>query len=113
MPRLLIRPEAESDLDEIWRYIAQDNPANANVETARRRTGANLFMNARRLPICLSLLLAGGCSSIEDMQHIGYYAVQNMGRSQCQKRMADDCNGQQSFDNYQQQRQAAEQSKNP
>ena len=30
MPRLLKRPEAESDLDEIWLYIAQDNPANAD-----------------------------------------------------------------------------------
>ena len=30
MPRLLKRPEAESDLDEIWLYIAQDNPHNAD-----------------------------------------------------------------------------------
>jgi toxin ParE1/3/4 len=28
MPRLLKRPEAESDLDEIWWYIAQDSPHN-------------------------------------------------------------------------------------
>lgn len=30
MPRLLIRPEAENDLDEIWWYIAQDSPNNAD-----------------------------------------------------------------------------------
>lgn len=30
MPRLLVRPEAKSDLDEIWWYIAQDNPNNAD-----------------------------------------------------------------------------------
>ena len=30
MPRILIRPEAESDLDEIWWYIAQDHPNNAD-----------------------------------------------------------------------------------
>lgn len=29
-PRILIRPEAESDLDEIWWYIAQDHPNNAD-----------------------------------------------------------------------------------
>lgn len=31
MPRLLKRPEAESDLEEIWWYIAQDNPNNADI----------------------------------------------------------------------------------
>jgi toxin ParE1/3/4 len=30
MTRLLKRPEAESDLDEIWWYIAQDSPNNAD-----------------------------------------------------------------------------------
>ncbi len=30
MPRLLKRPEAESDLEEIWWYIAQDSPDNAD-----------------------------------------------------------------------------------
>lgn len=30
MPRILKRPEAESDLDEIWWYIAQDNSQNAD-----------------------------------------------------------------------------------
>ena len=30
MLRLLKRPEAESDLDEIWWYIAQDSPHNAD-----------------------------------------------------------------------------------
>jgi toxin ParE1/3/4 len=28
MPEILRRPEAEADLDEIWSYIAQDNPDN-------------------------------------------------------------------------------------
>lgn len=30
MSRILKRPEAENDLDEIWWYIAQDNPDNAD-----------------------------------------------------------------------------------
>ncbi|WP_192828619.1 type II toxin-antitoxin system RelE/ParE family toxin [Methylocucumis oryzae] len=30
MPRLIIRPAAEQDLDEVWWYIAQDNPINAD-----------------------------------------------------------------------------------
>lgn len=30
MLRILIRPEAEKDLDEIWGYIAQDNHLNAD-----------------------------------------------------------------------------------
>lgn len=30
MPRLLKRPEAENDLEEIWWYIAQDSPNNAD-----------------------------------------------------------------------------------
>ncbi|MEK6745440.1 MAG: type II toxin-antitoxin system RelE/ParE family toxin [Pseudomonadota bacterium] len=30
MSRLLIRAQAEKDLDEIWWYIAQDNPLNAD-----------------------------------------------------------------------------------
>ena len=30
MPRILKRPEAENDLDEIWLYIAQDNPKSAD-----------------------------------------------------------------------------------
>jgi len=30
MPRCLKRPEAENDLVDIWLYIAQDNPANAD-----------------------------------------------------------------------------------
>ncbi len=30
MLRILKRPEAENDLEEIWLYIAQDNPDNAD-----------------------------------------------------------------------------------
>ena len=30
MPKILKRPLAEADLDEIWLYIAQDNPAAAD-----------------------------------------------------------------------------------
>lgn len=30
MPRLLKRPEVETDFDEIWWYIAQDSPVNAD-----------------------------------------------------------------------------------
>jgi toxin ParE1/3/4 len=31
MPRVLKRPQAETDLDEIWWFIAQDNPDNADL----------------------------------------------------------------------------------
>jgi toxin ParE1/3/4 len=30
MPQVLKRPQAETDLDEIWWYIAQDNPDRAD-----------------------------------------------------------------------------------
>jgi toxin ParE1/3/4 len=30
MPQILKRPQAETDLDEIWWYIAQDNPDHAD-----------------------------------------------------------------------------------
>ncbi len=30
MPQIFTRPQAETDLDEIWWYIAQDNPDNAD-----------------------------------------------------------------------------------
>lgn len=30
MPRVLKRPQAEADLEEIWWYIAQDSPQNAD-----------------------------------------------------------------------------------
>jgi toxin ParE1/3/4 len=30
MPRVLKRPQAEADLDDIWWYIAQDSPQNAD-----------------------------------------------------------------------------------
>ena len=30
MLRIIKRPEAENDLDDIWLYIAQDNPNNAD-----------------------------------------------------------------------------------
>jgi toxin ParE1/3/4 len=30
MPKVLKRPQAETDLDDIWWYIAQDNPDNAD-----------------------------------------------------------------------------------
>ncbi len=30
MKKILLRPEAERDLDEIWWYIAQDSPHNAD-----------------------------------------------------------------------------------
>lgn len=30
MEKILLRPEAERDLDEIWWYIAQDSPHNAD-----------------------------------------------------------------------------------
>lgn len=30
MVKILLRPEAERDLDEIWWYLAQDSPARAD-----------------------------------------------------------------------------------
>jgi toxin ParE1/3/4 len=38
MPRLLKRPEAENDLDEIWWTIAQDTPNNADKFLDRIQT---------------------------------------------------------------------------
>ena len=30
MPEVLRRPEAEADLDDLWLFIAQDDPVNAD-----------------------------------------------------------------------------------
>jgi len=48
MPQLIISPEAEADLIEIWLYIAEDNPVNADRfldklhEKAQRMAEADL-----------------------------------------------------------------------
>lgn len=41
MARVLKRPQAETDLDEIWWYIAQDNPDNADrfLDRIEKRCG--------------------------------------------------------------------------
>ncbi|CAG0997850.1 type II toxin-antitoxin system RelE/ParE family toxin [Geobacter sp.] len=44
MVKILLRPEAERDLDEIWWYIAQDSPASADklldeIEETSRKLG--------------------------------------------------------------------------
>lgn len=48
MLRILKSPEAENDLNEIWWYIAQDNPDNADTlldeieETSRSSLGSRI-----------------------------------------------------------------------
>jgi toxin ParE1/3/4 len=41
MPQIFTRPRAEADLLDIWRYIAQDNPANADRMLDRIRDTLN------------------------------------------------------------------------
>ena len=53
MLRIHKRPEAENDLDEIWWYIAQDNPVNADkfideIETTCRQLARFTSMGKNR-----------------------------------------------------------------
>jgi toxin ParE1/3/4 len=41
MPHIFTRPRAEADLMDIWRYIAQDSPANADHLLDRIRETLN------------------------------------------------------------------------
>lgn len=50
MARILKRPQAETDLDEIWWYIAQDNPDNAYEDDDRRGINAEHVEKVRRIP---------------------------------------------------------------
>ena len=53
MLRIHNSPEAENDLDEIWWYIAQDNPVNADkfideIETTCRQLARSTGMGKNR-----------------------------------------------------------------
>ena len=43
MPKVLRRPEAESDLDDLWFFIAQDDPFNADHFIDRIADTCNLL----------------------------------------------------------------------
>ena len=58
----------------------------------------NLIMSA------LGLAIAGGCST-DDLQHLGFFAFQNLGQQQCQKAMRNDCDKKENYDQYQKERQ--------
>jgi toxin ParE1/3/4 len=60
MPHVLTRPRAEIDLLEIWRYIAQDSPANADrmldrIRDALNRLAAIPFMGQARFDLAPGL----------------------------------------------------------
>lgn len=60
MVKILLRPEAEKDLDEIWLYIAQDNPASADkflddIEEASRNFARFKNMGRNRDELYLGL----------------------------------------------------------
>ena len=43
MPEVLRRPEAEADLDDLWLFIAQDDPVNADRFIDRNADTCNLL----------------------------------------------------------------------
>jgi len=66
MLKILKRPEAENDLDEIWWYIAQDNPDSADklldeIEETNRKLArfANMGRNRDELHPGLQSFLVG------------------------------------------------------
>jgi toxin ParE1/3/4 len=60
MPHILKRPRAEADLIDIWRYIAQDSPANADrlldrIRETLSRLAAVPFMGQARFDLAPGL----------------------------------------------------------
>ncbi len=60
MVTILVRPEAEKDLDEIWLYIAQDSPVSADklldeIEETCRKLGRFKNMGRNRDELYLGL----------------------------------------------------------
>jgi toxin ParE1/3/4 len=60
MPHIFTRPRAEADLVDIWRYIAQDSPANADrmldrISDTLNRLTAMSFMGQARVDLALGL----------------------------------------------------------
>jgi toxin ParE1/3/4 len=60
MPQIFTRPRAEADLVDIWRYIAQDSPANADrlldrIRDALSRLAAMPFMGQARVDLAPGL----------------------------------------------------------
>jgi toxin ParE1/3/4 len=60
MPHILKRPRAEADLIDIWRYIAQDSPANADrmldrINETLSRLAAVPFMGQARFDLAPGL----------------------------------------------------------
>jgi toxin ParE1/3/4 len=70
MPRLLKRPEAESDLDEIWWTIAQDSPNNADKFLDRIQTSCLRLADFPQMGTSRNQLKAGLRS-----QPVGHYLV--------------------------------------
>ena len=67
MPCLLKRPEAESDLDEIWWYIAQDSPINADRFLDRIQEGCLLLSYFPQMGTSRDELKAGlRCQPVEN-----------------------------------------------
>jgi toxin ParE1/3/4 len=60
MPHVFTRPRADADLLEIWRYIAQDSPANADrmldrIRDTLNRLAAMPFMGQARFDLAPGL----------------------------------------------------------
>jgi toxin ParE1/3/4 len=60
MPHVFTRPRAEADLVDIWRYIAQDSPANADrmldrIDETMNRLAAMPFMGQARFDLAPGL----------------------------------------------------------
>ena len=64
---------------------------------------------ALRNGLLLAWLMFLSACSLDNLQRLSYFAVQNIGQMQCQKRFADDCHASKSFDAYQRERQDIQQ----
>jgi len=58
----------------------------------------------KRLVMVFFYAISCCACSTDNLQQIGYFAVQNFGAYQCQKAMASDCNAKPNYDEYQRQR---------
>ncbi len=78
MPELKISPEAEYDLLEIWLYIAQDSPINADRFLEKLKETANKFCEFTEIGVDRPELM-NGLKSFPVDHYLLYYRVINTG----------------------------------
>lgn len=77
MSRLLKRPEAENDLDDIWWYIAQNNPNSADSFLDRIQENCESLANYPHMGMSRNELKAGLRSHSVGNYLIFYFPLDN------------------------------------